>query len=39
MTYASDRLPPWVFTGSEPFGQRMLPASTNGPASPMPQKP
>ena len=35
MMYASDRLPPWVFTGIEPSGQRMLPSATNGPPSPI----
>ena len=33
------RLPPWVLTGMAPFGQRMLPSATNGPPSPIGQKP
>src|SRR4029079_17223200 len=39
MMYASERLPPCVFTGNEPFGQRMLPSATNAPPSPIPQNP
>src|SRR5207244_13136645 len=39
MMYASERFPPCVLTGIDPFGHRMLPSATNGPDSPMPQNP
>ena len=32
MMYASERLPPWVFTGRPPSGQRMLPSRDERPA-------
>src|SRR5581483_3860761 len=38
-TYASERLPPAVFVGSAPSGQRSAPEAAKGPLSPRAQKP